>query len=193
MAHVGAIGAKTQYGFGQFDWENKIGLKESLITIQEFLDSNNFKEDMNNPNWYSFNKFWFYELNPKEGIKKFKNNNFNFIGSEQANELILPVSFDIRYKFSGNINGLREYYYQKHGKKETSIIFGTNTPEKIGSKVFVSHIFRKKVDDDYKLRVWGFTEVSVSKEVCEELKKLFKLEKSPVIGEELCKEVKNDI
>jgi len=23
MTHIGAIGAKTQYGFGQFDWEIK--------------------------------------------------------------------------------------------------------------------------------------------------------------------------
>jgi len=43
-----------------------MGLKEALITIQECLEGNNFKEDMNNPNWYSLNKFWFYELNPKK-------------------------------------------------------------------------------------------------------------------------------
>ncbi len=191
MTHIGAIGAKTQYGFGQFDWENKMGLKEALITIQECLEGNNFKEDMNNPNWYSLNKFWFYELNPKKGIKKFQNS--NFIGSEQVNEVILPVSFDIRYKISGSVNGLREYYCHNHGKKETCNIFGTNTPAKVGSKVFVSHIFRKKADEDYKLRVWGFTEGIIGEEVGEELQNLFKVKKSPIIGEELCKEVKNDI
>lgn len=190
MAHVGAIGAKTQFGFGQFDWENKMGLKESLIRIQEFLDANIFKECVNNPKWYSLNNFWFYELTPKKGIKKFQNNNINFIGSEELNELILPVSFDIRYKIPGKgFNGLREYY-NENWEENTNTIFGTT---KLGSKVFVSHIFRKK--EDYTIRIWGFTEGYVGERIGKGLKDLLDLEKLPTMltGKELCRGVKDDI
>ncbi len=197
MAHMGAIGARTQYGFGQFDWENKMGLKEALIIIQEFIDDNKFKQDKKYSKLNSLDNFWFYNLTlPLQNrmIKKFQK--ANFIGKYNSNKFILPVSFDIRYKIpEPNINGLREYYSHKHGKKETSNIFGTNTPKKLGSKVFVSHIFRKNINEDYNLNVWGFTEDSIGKEVGEGLKELFGVEKmSPIlIGREICKEVKNDI
>jgi len=39
----------------------------------------------------------------------------------------------------------------------------------------VSHIFRKKADEDYKLRVWGFTEDIIGEEVGEELQIYLKL------------------
>lgn len=184
MAHIGAIGAKTQYGFGQFDWENKMGLQDALIVIKEFLENKNFKRRNNDSELSSLTNFWFYDLtlSPNKMLRKFQN--VGFVGKHESSNF-LPVSFDIRYKIPElNVNGLREYYRQSHDKKETSNIFGS---KKVGSKVFVSHIFRKKVDG-YSLRVWGFTEDYVGKEVGEGLKNLFDLEKVPpmIIGKKLC-------
>ena len=182
IASLGGIGAKTQYGFGQFDWEEKMGLKEAIKTIQNFLRDNNFKKGSNKNKWYSLDKSWFYEVElPSENkmVKRFQK--ANVIGKDGLPEGYLPVSFDIRYNLPGsNSEGLRQAYYLKYGKKMARDVFGTLIGDKIGSRVFVSHLFKKdSTDDGYWLRVWGFTENDVGVLVGQELKKMFGFEEVP--------------
>jgi CRISPR-associated protein Cmr1 len=190
MAHIGAIGAKNQYGFGQFDWEEKIGLKEAIDTIQKFLKDNNFKQGSNKAEGYSLDKFWFYELklsSQNELVKRFQK--ASVVGNGTLSQDYLPVSFDIRYKLpNSKNNGLRQAYYLKHrDKRKTREVFGTLVSDKIGSRVFVCHLFKKdRADNDYWLRVWGFTESSIGIEVGEELKKMFAFKELPMIrGKEI--------
>lgn len=184
MAHIGAIGAKTQYGFGQFEWKEKIELKEAIHTIQKFLEDNGFKQGSNKTEWYSLDNLWFYELKlPAQNatVKRFQK--ANVVGNGHISQDYLPISFDIRYKLPGSKNGtgLRQSFYLKHrNKQKTREVFGTLESDKIGSRVFVSHLFKKyKAGDDYWLRVWGFTDDSVGKEIGEELEKMFALKELP--------------
>lgn len=193
MNYIGAIGAKTQYGFGQFEWGDKMELKEATDIIQRFLESNTFKKGVNNEEWYSLDKFWRYEVKLSTQNKlteKFKK--ANIVGDAILPQDYLPVSFDIRYKLpTYSDNGLRQSYYKKHrDKHKTRKIFGTLKNDKIGSRIFVSHLFKKKESDsDYWLRVWGFTDQTTGEEIGEELKKMFSLEERPPIisGEDITK------
>lgn len=200
MSHLGAIGAKTQYGFGQFDFEEKMRLENSINTIRDFLKANNFKQDTNNDKWYSLEKFWFYKIQlPSENklIKKFQR--ANIVGSDTSQNNYLPVSFDIRYKLPGSDDsGLRQSYYNllngdKNIKKQkTKELFGMLGNEKIGGRIFVSHLFkREEEDDNYILRVWGFTEENVGVIIGKELKKMFGFEDAPYMkkGTDILKDI----
>lgn len=201
MAHIGAAGSKTQYGFGQFDWDNKMDLADAINAIRKFLSYNTFKSGSNEDKWYSSDKFWSYEFSvssDNELLKKFQN--ANIIGNGSMPNNYLPVSFDIRYKIpsSRNGNGLRESFYsyclnqrsipKDKAKQETRKIFGTLENDKLGSRVFVSHLFKKSnAENSYWLRVWGFADDSVGKIIGEELEKIFKLNQtlSMINGKEI--------
>jgi CRISPR-associated protein Cmr1 len=200
MSHIGAIGAKTQYGFGQFEWEESVGLGDAIVEIQKFLSEHQLKSGENNADWYSLNKFWLYKLTLSSQdniVKRFKG--ANVIGKNDPFGEYLPVSFDIRYKLpkSANAAGLRQSYYFKNNKdkQKTREIFGTLEGDKIGSRVFVSHIYKKNVADDaYCLRTYGFTERNVGDDVGEELKELFALEERPemVCGKDIIGRARGD-
>lgn len=185
MANCGAIGAKNQYGFGRFDWIEKKEIKDALVIIQKFLNQNTtFINGLNKKLWYSFDKFWLYNIRISRDnklLKKFLN--ANLIGNGSYPNDYLPISFDIRYKlpYSGSGFGLRQAYYEKHKDKyQTRLTFGTLKNDKIGSRVFVSHLFKLEKDSgDFWLRVWGFTEENIGKEIGEELKNIFMHEKIP--------------
>lgn len=183
MAHRGGIGAKNQYGFGQFDWNKKMDLSDAINTIRQFLSSNNFKDYSNKEDWYSLNKFWFYELSLSSDnglLKKFQK--ANVIGNGTLPDDYLPVSFDIRYKLPNAADrGLRQGYYSScKNKHETRKVFGTLENDKIGSRIFVSHLFKKSnSDNSYWLRVWGFVDDSIGKIVGHELKEMFELDSIP--------------
>ncbi len=183
LAHIGAIGAKTQYGFGQFDWKGKMELADAINVIRKFLSDKNFKIDSIEDKWYSLNKFWSYEVSvssDNELVNKFQK--ANVIGNETLSADYLPVSFDIRYKLPEEADrGLRQAYYSScRNKQETRKVFGTLENDKLGSRIFVSHLFKKKnIEDGYRLKVWGFTDDSVGKIIGEELKKMFDLSQAP--------------
>ncbi|CAD7774093.1 hypothetical protein FHEFKHOI_01502 [Candidatus Methanoperedenaceae archaeon GB50] len=199
MVNIGGIGAKTQYGYGQFDWDDKIELKNAINTIRQFLSGNIFKSGSNKDKWYSLTNFWYYKLSITSDnglVNKFKN--ANLIGNGNMPSDYLPVSFDIRYKMpsSGDGTGLRSAYYsfcrhsmsKEDAKQKTRSLFGTLENDKIGSRIFVSHLFRRRnIDNNHHLKVWGFTDDSVGKVVGDELKNIFGLDKPPsiVTGKEL--------
>lgn len=204
MASTGSVGAKGQYGFGQFSMEEKLELSDAFTIINTYIKKQQFKNDANNAACYSFGKFWFFNLEiPAEKVTtRFKN--AQFIGATKK-ETYLPVAFDIRYKLKGSAKdsglGLREAYYKKQlstknskakAKEETKKVFGKM---QWGSKVFVSHPFkRKSQDNSYNLRVWGFTEETVAPTVQEELRKILSLEKQPdyTTGESLIRLVQQE-
>jgi CRISPR-associated protein Cmr1 len=200
MSHIGAIGAKTQYGFGLFEFKEMMELNDALLVIQEFLNNHTFKYGKNETDWYSLKEFWLYELtisSQNKLVGEFKN--ATIIGKGERSEQYLPVSFDIRYKLpkSANATGLRQAYYLGHNrdKQKTRKNFGTLINEKIGSRVFVSHLYKKnEADDNYWLRVWGFTEESAGNDVGEELKKMFAFEETPYMncGKEIVGCVRGD-
>jgi len=203
MAHIGAIGAKNQYGFGQFNWDDKKDLEASINTIHKFLSDNNYKshsEDYSNEDkWFSLANFWYYELSvPSDNGMTNKFKKANLIDNGKIPTGYLPVSFDIRYKMpsSGNGTGLRDAYYlfcrqsmsKEDAKQKTRSIFGTLENDRLGSRVFVSHLFRRRnTDNDYRLKVWGFTDDSVGQVVGDELKNIFRLDQvlSMITGKEI--------
>ena len=155
--------------------ENEIEYKQAFKTIKNFIEKNEFKRTTNNSKHYSFNEFWFYELklsDENEQIKKFQR--ANIINENEKNRKrhnILPVSFDIRYEFPGEEKGLRYRIRTITDKKTTKKFFGKT---KLGSRIFVSHIFKKKKEEKhYWLRTWGFTEKDVGVKIGEELENIF--------------------
>jgi len=209
MAHCGSIGAKGQYGFGQFEWEDKVKIETALQQIETFVSSYPYKKIQNHQDWYSLDKFWFINNLKIEDVNpQIKNLEKAFsIGSSKAHSgrLYLPVSFDIRYKLKSKRKwaGLRQAFYKKRldttannkelAKKETKQVFGKPAQ---GSRVFVSHPNKSKTGDKaYNLRVWGFAEESVAKVVQEELKEIFNLMEAPeyVTGQSLIAKLKQEV
>lgn len=196
MAQLGALGAKAQYGFGQFVWAESQSIQDALRVINDFVKAGCFLTKENDADWYSLENYWLYELslpisNPQ--VKRFES--AKLIGSTQKSLTYLPVSFDIRYKLPGRDNlGLRQAYRQSHTKEQTRRVFGTLKGEKQGSRVFCSHLFKRQKDEDnYYLRVWGFTEDIARASLGEELKRIFELETIPEMkfsGTELIKGIK---
>lgn len=190
MAHCGSIGAKGQYGFGQFAWEGKTELETALKDIQSFILGRQFKESKNENDWYSLEKFWYINLpltDDNAQIKRFKEK-AKFIGAT-TRESYLPVSFDIRYKLPRGNNGLglRQAYYIKRlkesandkeqAREKTQEVFGKI---RRGTRVFVSHPYKRQPGDEaYNLRVWGFSEKSVAEVVKKELQNIFGLKDPP--------------
>ncbi len=202
MAHCGSIGAKGQYGFGQFAWEGKTKLETALKDIQSFILGRQFKESKNENDWYSLEKFWYINIplmDDNAQIKRFEKARLEQEKSigPTTGKLYLPVSFDIRYKLKGGgkWSGLRQAYYQKQfeetnndkkqTEKKTRLIFGGQWHEgsdqhRQGSRVFVSHPYKHGPgDENYKLRVWGFTDESVAEVVKKELQNIFGLNDTP--------------
>lgn len=183
MAHCGSIGAKGQYGFGQFAWEGKTELETALKDIQSFILGRQFKKLKNKNDWYNLERFWYIDLLLNNvQIKRFEK--ANFIGAATGKSY-LPVSYDIRYKLP-NGAGLRQTYKtriqetansKKLAKEKTREVFGEPGQ---GSRVFVSHPYKHgHGDKDYNLRVWGFTDEDVAKEVKKELQNIFYLKNPP--------------
>lgn len=179
MTEYGAIGSKTQYGFGQFDYLEKLSITESVEIIRSQITQN---EASNNSviDLYTFQNFWQVSAQIPENaslVEKFKK--ANVVGDKDAfvqyKNKYLPVSFDLRYKLPGNQDGgLRQNYRTGHGKKAARQIFGTLKDDKRGSRVFVSHLYKvRDSDSNYNLRVWGFTEDKIGTEVQNHLKELF--------------------
>ena len=191
MAHIGAIGAKTQYGFGQFEWGDKRPLEESVRTIRGFVEGMGFMSAQNQRDWYSLAQFWFYELDlPPENkqVKRFRS--AKVLYGDSLPENYLPVSFDIRYKLPGSsAGGLRLAYCESRkelakseAERQTQMIFGpaANEKDRRGSRVFVSHLFKRDPrDENYRLRDWGFTDEAVGNVVGKEHEKMFKLDETP--------------
>jgi len=195
MAHYGAIGAKPQYGFGQFDWPGKMSPLEALDAIRSQINAPKLSDSRQQRGYYTLRDFWHIhcEIPEREPlVQRFKG--ASVIGDrstfKRLREKYLPVSFDLRYKLPGSRDkGLRQAYRMKHGKMAAREIFGTLKGDKRGSRVFVSHLYRRKsVNDHYHLNVWGFTNPNIGSEVNQQLREMFPSAKCrPQTGSRLLK------
>lgn len=182
MSNFGAIGAKSQYGFGVFSYPGACKSEEAIKMLQEQIESIPESEP-SNVEFYTLRNFWCLQCHIPEDDPQI--NNFQqarVIGDSQTfhkfKSRLLPVSFDIRYKLTGQQDkGLRQTYRVTKGKQATRKIFGTviNEDQKWGSRIFVSHLYKNSDSDtNYQLRVWGFTESGVCETVEDALRAIFK-------------------
>jgi len=180
MAHYGGIGAKTQYGFGQFDWAEKLSPASAIEAIQRQLDVQPSATTHQPSNYYTLRCFWHLScLIPDTDrlVRRFKS--AKVVGDERTFQhwqgKYLPVSFDVRYKLPGSDNGgLRQRYRLSKGKMAARKTFGTLEDDKLGSRVFVSHLFKQDSSEQaYHLNVWGFTEPDLGDEIQRYLKDMF--------------------
>jgi CRISPR-associated protein Cmr1 len=181
VAVYGAIGARTQYGFGQFAYPDANSIDRSLTLIRQQFTGPAEPKNLSD-NFYSLQNFWHLQCRIPEtdrGLKQF--NKVNIVGDRRAfqrhGNRCLSVSFDIRYKLPGNQDaGLRQAYRLARGKATARQIFGTveNEDRKSGSRVFVSHLYKTDVQDShYWLSVWGFTQPEVNPDVQFALRAIF--------------------
>lgn len=179
MAHYGGIGAKTQYGFGQFDWSGKLSPADAVAAIRSHLSSETHETSLGPGNYYTLREFWHLSCLIPEGeylLKRFRRANVVGDGGtfDRLRDTCLPVSFDIRYKLPNSDRGLRQAYRLAHGKMEARRVFGTLKGDKRGSRVFLSHLYRETEQQDvYHLNVWGFTDPDIGNEVQGYLQDLF--------------------
>lgn len=181
MAEYSALGSKVQYGFGQFIYPEAYQNNQNIQILRNHITTPTNTKNLQS-NFYSLRDFWCLKgeipCDDKQ-IKKFQK--ANAIGDKQNFEkyrnVCLPVSFDIRYKLPVSENkGLRQNYRLAHGKEKTRQVFGTVQSEekKWGSRIFVSHLYKRELtDNDYQLRVWGFTNSQVLQEIQGALKQMF--------------------
>ena len=178
MSHAAAIGPKPQYGFGVFSFQNSFSIQESLSIIQHEMAGSGPKKSPYGV-YPSLHGYWLLQctvpasdVNPEfSSVTGFGNvQTFNKYQSR-----LLPVSFDIRYKFPGSQQkGLRQSYRLNHGKMPARQIFGTSEGDKLASSVFVSHLYKtNETEADYQLRVWGFTDSGLTDEIENSLKTIF--------------------
>jgi len=193
MSSKGALGARTQYGFGQFVWENTYGDKEAILHIQAFLEKYPQRTKGSYPPAPTVNDLWVSELKFEEDYPLVQDwlTQGHWVGKRHDTKLFLPVSFDIRYKHpDDDLQGLREnfrqMYFHEYGKHkaklETKKVFGFSEGEnKLRSRVFVSHLFRAQKDDLYSLRIWGFTSSEIAREINEGVCEMFGIPKDKMV------------
>lgn len=181
VTQLGGIGPKLQYGFGIVHNADSSSTVESLSIIRENMVEPQPKKGV--PGEYlSLREYWLLQCTvPKQEINN-RFANLNVIGDSQTfrayKSHLLPISFDIRYKLPGSTDmGLRQAYRLKQGKMSTRRIFGTlkgSEKDKRASSVFVSHLYKENgAEDDYQLRVWGFTNSGLMTEIEASLRDIF--------------------
>lgn len=181
VSRLGAIGSKPQYGFGIVAYEQALSVTESLSIIQKNIVALQSRKNLSRGH-SSLHNYWLLQCGvPQEDIEQ-KFASTNVIGCSKTFQkykpLLLPVSFDIRYKFpNSNDKGLRQSYRLEHGKMSTRHVFGTlkgSEKDKRASAVFVSHLYKENVvETDYQLRVWGFTDAILIDKMEISLKNIF--------------------
>lgn len=194
VSRFGGIGAKPQYGFGLFSYANAHSIDQSLTIIKQNLVNPDPSKNLSGQ-YQTVSNFWLLQCTVPESDVNKKFGSINIVGNLQAFEkykaVLMPVSFDIRYKLpSSSDQGLRQAYRLKHGKMPTRQLFGTlkgSEKDKRASSIFVSHLYKENASEtDYQLRVWGFANPEVMQEIKESLLKIFpRLSRTQTKGSDL--------
>jgi CRISPR-associated protein Cmr1 len=181
ISQLGGLGAKTQYGFGVFCYENSLSPEESLSIIKKHIVQPNPKKKLSGK-FPSLSNYWLLIIDISEDDINKEFGSIKVIGDyktfKKHKSQLLPVSFDIRYKLPGSDNkGLRHVYRQQNGTSATRSIFGTlkgNEKDKRASSIFVSHFYKMNTSEsDWQFRVWGFTKTELANEIEIILKDIF--------------------
>lgn len=184
MAHYGGLGAKTQYGFGQFDWPEKLSPTDALAAIRQQLGHGSPPGSASSSDRYTLSDFWHLDCQIPETdalLRRFKR--ANVVGDQETFERMqdryLPVSFDIRYRLPGTEDrGLRRAYQAAGVGTPTSCVFGMGGHDRRGSRgsrVFVSHLYKRDAGEEhYQLKVWGFTSEAIGAKMRDEVEAMFR-------------------
>ncbi len=163
----GAIGAKTQYGFGQVRVisTNHAG---APVSLEDLAEKGRARLERTAPGvssgdgLFSLHRDRFfshlYELPGPENMVE--------VGTPppRFNGCYIPCAFDIRYKYRsrnprsglGSDAGLRPAVRDRFGAGEARRIFGwVRGNEAHASRVHVSHPFREAAGGQYHLKIWG--------------------------------------
>ncbi|WP_419662247.1 CRISPR-associated protein, Cmr1 family [Desulfosarcina variabilis str. Montpellier] len=167
MERFGAIGAKTQNGFGQFKIEPKVTgllINEEFKALAAEIVRNN-DEVSNNNVYFSIQDFFSHTYQLKHHNSYFSQ--LKAIGEkvpDGAKKLFYPCAFDLRYKNQmrqGRNSGLRQFFKNsKWSKKTAAKLFGTDKKNSWdqnnwASHIHVSHPFRLDQDGNWLLKIWG--------------------------------------
>jgi len=181
ISELGALGAKPQYGFGIFSFADSRPISQSLSLIQQTLVHPKPGKNLSGE-YQSLSDYWRLQcLVPEEDVRQ-QFGTVNVVGDQRVfsefKKVLLPVSFDIRYKLPGSSDkGLRQAYRLHHGKMPTRRLFGTlkgSERDKRASSVFVSHLYKEsQTEASYQLRVWGFSDSGLVGEIEQSLKDIF--------------------
>lgn len=192
MASKGALGARTQYGFGQFAWENAYSDTEAIAHVRTFLEKYPRSKKGPFPSTPAISNYWRSQLKFKESFHIIDQwlSHGHWVGDRHSTKLFIPISFDIRYKLPGGKQfGLRDGFRQKHSKSETQKVFGySHGDNKQRSRVSVSHLYKLEQEKLYTLRVWGFTNKRVAREVNGILCQMFGIDKDKMVFKVLKKD-----
>ncbi len=151
IGRYGALGARTQNGFGQI----KIAEESGNGSVEEL-----------SPTRESFFSLTF-EL--AGGLGRFRES-IRFVGSappgmrDLRRALFVPCAFDLRYRSSAprpsgfdTDLGLRPYFKKRgYGRETVKTLFGRSAGTKSKSCIHVSHLFREKPGGNFRLKIFGF-------------------------------------
>lgn len=169
MARYGAIGAKTQNGFGQFV---PIGLPPEMIEWGRKLVQHDVaaSKPVKQPdNAFSLGSF-FSRVYAIEGSRvETYRQQLREIGAAWpgCGDFFLPCSFDIRYKSKmGDIRtghgafGMRPWFKATWGRTATNVLLGETEAqgddERCASRLHVSHLYRMAPQLPWTVKVWGY-------------------------------------
>ncbi len=170
LSEYGGIGARNQYGFGQFKISGSDLEKECRENWIKLTKTKFSPKDNNHMHWEnlpSMKNFLFLKYKIDESsapIGEFtKGIKFRCVKEipKDFRWMYIPVSLDLRYKgiLEEKPFGIRYYFREKEriGRTEDRDIFGCMTNEnKNSSKINVSHLYKENEDDDhYFLKIWG--------------------------------------
>lgn len=168
MARYGAIGAKTQNGFGQFMVG---GLTPALVQRGHKLVARDVQASQPRgqpPNAFSLGSFFsiVYELDDRQ-VDRYKVSLYKIGDAPAEDQLYIPCAFDVRYKsVMGDIKtgagavGMRPTFRRIWGRSATNLLLGETKPrseaDRSGSRIHVSHIYRLDAKKPWRLKVWGY-------------------------------------
>lgn len=181
VSQLGGLGAKPQYGFGIVSYAEAYSISQSLAIVKQNLISPSPPKNLRGQ-YPTISDYWSLHCNipQSDADKQFRQ--VSVVGNPQSFEqyktVLLPVSFDIRYKLPGSSDkGLRQAYRLQKGKMLTRQLFGTlkgSEKDKRASSVFVSHLYKENdYEPDYQLRVWAFAKSEIMEEMQKSLQNIF--------------------
>jgi len=196
ISQYGGLGAKLQYGFGQFNVDiDKVIIREGIKLIKNSVSKiDEIKTE--SPSFLDFFMLKFKISSKSSILKEYMNNEDLLVKVERLPDGwdwdFIPCAFDIKYK--GKINnlefGLREYFRKKYNNTTVKEIFGysnSKDDKRKGGNIFVSHLYKENNDknDWYYLKIYGF----LPKDCAEELKSSIKDHLKDELKAEIDKEV----
>lgn len=159
IARYGALGTRTQNGFGQIALENGA----AQIDIPEEI-----KEEIKPDPKHFFSLT--FEL-PQERLGRYEDqNNIRVIGNappgfkNHRQAPFIPLAFDLRYKTSakhpftgkGMDLGLRPLFRESWDRGVADTLFGETSGDKSKSRIHVSHLYRREQNGPFYLKIFGF-------------------------------------